>query len=333
MGRGQRRVDPPGEPPGPGHADASCCPPAGREARRRRERRAAQSQRQWRGESEVEELSATSDVGASRVARSRSHGCSRAEVHAAHGEGERMAPKSQRGRSPPTAAAARAGGRRRADAGRAGRRHRRPRHAAADVIAAANIAEAQQDPRDRKPIELLVTDVNLPDGDGMTLLAALRKHQPDATRHRHHRQPEHRRRDHRDPRRRGRLPPQAVQRQTSSSTASARRLDRQAVARPARSSASTGSATPSSGSTRRAGSISKKVDLLCNDLVTAYGELSQAARRRPHAGRLPQVRRRGQGPRAAPLPRDGLAAPPDRLHQRRGLARPARTASSSSAPT
>ena len=46
----------------------------------------------------------------------------------------------------------------------------------------------------------------------------------------------------------------------------------------------------------------------------------QAARRRPHAGGVPQVRRRRQGPGATALPRHGLAAPPARLQQRRRLA-------------
>ena len=37
--------------------------------------------------------------------------------------------------------------------------------------------------------------------------------------------------------------------------------------------------------------VSKKVDLLCNDLISAYGELSTSTRRRSHAGRLPQATR------------------------------------------
>ena len=63
-------------------------------------------------------------------------------------------------------------------------------------------------------VELLVTDVNLPDGDGMSLLPSLRETQPQRQRDRHHRRAEHGRRDRRHARRRGRFPAQAVHRRS-----------------------------------------------------------------------------------------------------------------------
>src|SRR4051794_25358313 len=47
------------------------------------------------------------------------------------------------------------------------------------ILAARNVAEAKQILA-REPVELLVTDLHLPDGDGMSLLPALREHQPTA---------------------------------------------------------------------------------------------------------------------------------------------------------
>jgi DNA-binding NtrC family response regulator len=48
------------------------------------------------------------------------------------------------------------------------------------VITARNIAEARK-LLATEPIELLVADVNLPDGDGTSLLATLRQKQPNAS--------------------------------------------------------------------------------------------------------------------------------------------------------
>src|SRR3954464_14321475 len=48
------------------------------------------------------------------------------------------------------------------------------------VIGARNIREAKKILA-KEPIELMVADINLPDGNGMTLLPALKEHQPSAS--------------------------------------------------------------------------------------------------------------------------------------------------------
>ena len=101
----------------------------------------------------------------------------------------------------------------------------------------------------------------------------------------------------------------------------ARRLDAPGDRRARTRSGSTGCAIAVKRLNTIRRTISKKVDLLCNDLVTAYGELSkQLDGVRTQEG-FRKVLDEAQGPRAAPLPRDGLAAAADRLLQRRGLAR------------
>ncbi|HSU67320.1 MAG TPA: response regulator, partial [Tepidisphaeraceae bacterium] len=53
-------------------------------------------------------------------------------------------------------------------------------HVDCRIIAASTVAQARKILADG-PIEVLVTDVHLPDGDGMSLLAALREQQPNAS--------------------------------------------------------------------------------------------------------------------------------------------------------
>jgi FixJ family two-component response regulator len=121
--------------------------------------------------------------------------------------------------------------------------------------------------------ELLVTDLNLPDGDGMSLLTTLRRHQPTAT---------------------------AIVITGSPSVDTAitalrsgaidfvpkpfshdqlvdrvrKALDRQSIlSRQEKRLVRLRDAVKKLGIARRM--VSKKVDLLCNDLVSAYGELSK----------------------------------------------------------
>ena len=140
------------------------------------------------------------------------------------------------------------------------------------VVSAANVAQARKILASQ-PIELLVADLNLPDGDGMSLLPALREHQPHASAivitgspsvddaigalrggavdfvpkpftHNH-----------------------LVERVTKA-------LERQAfIARQEKRFGKLKDAVRRLNESRRL--ISKKVDLLCNDLVSAYGELSR----------------------------------------------------------
>jgi response regulator of citrate/malate metabolism len=140
------------------------------------------------------------------------------------------------------------------------------------VITARNIAEARK-LLATEPIELLVADVNLPDGDGTSLLATLRQKQPNASAIVITGAPSVDRaitalRDgaldflpkpftakHLQERVRKALMTQAIIARKE------KRLDRLRVAVKRLNEA------------RRL--VSKKVDLLCNDLITAYGELSK----------------------------------------------------------
>ena len=140
------------------------------------------------------------------------------------------------------------------------------------VIRAKNIAEARK-LLATEPIELLVTDVNLPDGDGTSLLATLRAKQPNASAIVITGAPSVDRaitaiRDgaldflpkpftakHLQERVRKALLTQAIIAKKE------KRLDRLRVAVKRLNEA------------RRL--VSKKVDLLCNDLISAYGELSK----------------------------------------------------------
>jgi response regulator of citrate/malate metabolism len=140
------------------------------------------------------------------------------------------------------------------------------------VLAAANIAQAKKILATEK-VDLVITDINLPDGDGMNLLPAVRKHHPTAT---------------------------AIVITGAASMDNAitaiqggavdfvpkpfdhtqlvarvrKALDRQAVlAREEQRFDRLRDAVKRLNASRKV--ISKKVDLLCNDLVTAYGELSR----------------------------------------------------------
>ena len=146
------------------------------------------------------------------------------------------------------------------------------RHVDCRIISASTLEQARKILASG-PIEVLVTDVHLPDGDGMSLLPTLREHQPNAsaivitgspsvdraisairggaidfvTKPFSNQQLIDRVRS-------------AIERHTSASKQE-KRIDRlrETVRRL--------------NDSRKL--ISKKVDLLCNDLVSAYGELSQ----------------------------------------------------------
>ena len=141
------------------------------------------------------------------------------------------------------------------------------------LLVAKDIAEAEGLMRSEDTIELLITDVHLPDGDGMDLLPALRNAQPSA----------------------GAViitgdrsvtgAVQALRAGAMDFLAKpfsakdlidriSRALDRQRTqAREARRLTRLKSAVKRLNHSRR--TVSKKVDLLCNDLITAYGELSR----------------------------------------------------------
>jgi DNA-binding response OmpR family regulator len=121
--------------------------------------------------------------------------------------------------------------------------------------------------------ELLVTDLHLPDGDGMSLLATLRRHQPIATAIVITGQPSVDRaitalRD-------GAV--DFVPKPFSSDQLTERvrkALNRQSIlSRQEKRIARLRGAVKKLGVARRM--VSQKVDLLCNDLVNAYGELSR----------------------------------------------------------
>lgn len=147
-----------------------------------------------------------------------------------------------------------------------------PRGVGCKVINAANIAQAKK-VLATQGIELMVADLNLPDGDGMTLLPTLRQFQPHAA---------------------------AIMITGAPSVAGAigalrggaadfvpkpftnaqlvervtKALERQALAaRQEKRFGKLRDAVRRLNESRRI--ISKKVDLLCNDLVSAYGELSR----------------------------------------------------------
>ncbi|MBV8782455.1 MAG: response regulator [Phycisphaerae bacterium] len=141
------------------------------------------------------------------------------------------------------------------------------------MLAAKNLSEAQRMMRHEKTIELLIADVHLPDGDGIALLPALRDIQPQAaavimTGDR------------------------SVQGAVEALRAGAmdflpkpfsandlldrirRALDRQRIqARETKRNTRLKAAVKRLNASRR--TVSRKVDLLCNDLIVAYGELSK----------------------------------------------------------
>ena len=147
-----------------------------------------------------------------------------------------------------------------------------PRGIGCKIIAAATIAQAKK-VLATQGIELMVADLNLPDGDGMSLLPTLRHHQPHATAIMITGSPSV---DGAIGALRGGAADfvpkpftnaQIVERVTKA-------LERQALAaRQEKRYGKLRDAVRRLNESRRI--ISKKVDLLCNDLVTAYGELSR----------------------------------------------------------
>jgi FixJ family two-component response regulator len=140
------------------------------------------------------------------------------------------------------------------------------------VLRAANIGEARHI-LETQPIELMIADVHLPDGDGTSLLEILHLHQPSASAMMMTGSPSMDRAI--DALRHGAVDflskpfnyeqiAQGVRRALERQAKGVRRdkrMDRLKVA------------VKRLGHARRM--ISKKVDLLCNDLVSAYGELSK----------------------------------------------------------
>jgi DNA-binding NtrC family response regulator len=122
-------------------------------------------------------------------------------------------------------------------------------------------------------IELLVTDVNLPDGDGTTLLSTLRQQQPCASAIVLTGQPSVDGAIHAI--REGAI--DFLPKPFTADNLLARvnkALQRQAqIARQERRLDKLRDAVKRLNEARRL--VSKKVDLLCNDLITAYGELSR----------------------------------------------------------
>ena len=147
-----------------------------------------------------------------------------------------------------------------------------PRGIGCRVISAANIAQARRILQ-TQGIELMVADLNLPDGDGMTLLPALREHQPFAAAIMITGSPSV---DGAIGALRGGaadfIPKPFTGTQITERVRKA--LERQSViAKQERRFDKLRDAVRRLNESRRI--ISKKVDLLCNDLVTAYGELSR----------------------------------------------------------
>lgn len=140
------------------------------------------------------------------------------------------------------------------------------------ILNARTIAEARK-LLATEPIELLVTDVNLPDGDGTTLLATLRQKQPHASAIVITGEPSVDRAimalrdgalDFLPKPFTAKILQERVKRALAQQAILAKkekRLERLRVAVKRLNEA------------RRV--VSKKVDLLCNDLITAYGELSK----------------------------------------------------------
>ena len=146
------------------------------------------------------------------------------------------------------------------------------KHVDCRVVAASTVAQARKI-LSSSPIEVLVTDLNLPDGDGLSLLPALSEHQPNAGAIVITGNPDLEgavralRGGALDfvakPFRAEQLVDrvrQALERHAQLAKRE-RRLDRLRIA------------VRRLNESRRL--ISKKVDLLCNDLVSAYGELSR----------------------------------------------------------
>jgi len=140
------------------------------------------------------------------------------------------------------------------------------------VVFAASVAQARKILASQ-PIELLVADVNLPDGDGTCLLPALREHQPCASAIVITGTPSV---DGAISAMRGGAVDFVPKPFTHAHLADRvkKALERQALAaRQEKRYGKLRDAVRRLNESRRV--ISKKVDLLCNDLVSAYGELSR----------------------------------------------------------
>jgi FixJ family two-component response regulator len=141
-----------------------------------------------------------------------------------------------------------------------------------EVIPAANLEEAAKILAG-EPVQLVITDIHLPDGDGMNLLPSIRKNHPTATTIVMTGQPSM---DGAINAIRGGaidfVPKPFDTQQLLGHVRKA--LDRQAtLAREEKRFERLRDAVKRLNASRRV--ISKKVDLLCNDLVSAYGELSK----------------------------------------------------------
>ncbi|MDB5293087.1 MAG: two component, sigma54 specific, transcriptional regulator, Fis family [Phycisphaerales bacterium] len=140
------------------------------------------------------------------------------------------------------------------------------------VLTASNIAEARKILA-TSSVQLLITDVNLPDGDGTSLLPILQRHQPTASAIVITGAPSLDRAI--NAMREGALdflPKPFTHAQLVDRTRKA--LDRQArLDKQERRFARLKVAVKRLNESRR--TISRKVDLLCNDLITAYGDLSK----------------------------------------------------------
>jgi FixJ family two-component response regulator len=140
------------------------------------------------------------------------------------------------------------------------------------VVSAASVAQARKILASQQ-IELMVADLHLPDGDGMSLLPALREHQPHASAIVITGSPSV---GHAIDALRGGavdfVPKPFTHNHLVERVAKA--LERQAiVAKQEKRFGKLKHAVRRLNESRRL--ISKKVDLLCNDLVSAYGELSR----------------------------------------------------------
>jgi CheY-like chemotaxis protein len=138
------------------------------------------------------------------------------------------------------------------------------------IVSAASVAQARKILASQ-PIELLVADLNLPDGDGMSLLPALREHQPGASAIVITGSPSMD--DAIDAFRGGAVdfvPKPFTHSHLIERVSTA--LERQAIlARQEKRLVKLRDAVRRLNDSRRL--ISKKVDLLCNDLVSAYRQL------------------------------------------------------------
>src|SRR5688572_5418970 len=143
---------------------------------------------------------------------------------------------------------------------------------ACNVISAPTVAEAKKILA-TTAIELLVADVNLPDGKGTELLSSLREHQPQANAIVITGQPSMDGAIH--AMREGAVDflPKPFSAETIVARVTKALQHQAAAAKKERRLDKLRDAVKRLNEARRL--VSKKVDLLCNDLITAYGELSK----------------------------------------------------------